>query len=94
MIREIGESTQFPGLIIWGQDPTNCKAMNMNAQKNPPSTPSSKPYSYDWWYEKGRFDRRVLDSPECSRVVPYMDGWESVEDEDRDAHGHTDYMNE
>lgn len=51
-----------------------------------------KPYSYEWWHEKGRIDRRVLATPHHSWVIPYMDGWDAVEDEDRNAHGEVDYI--
>lgn len=53
-----------------------------------------QPYSYDWWHEKGRIDRRVLSHPHHSRVLPYMDGWNSVEDDDRDAYGDVDFINQ
>lgn len=30
--------------------------------------------------------------PSSLRVMPYMDGWEAVEDEDRNTHGEVDYI--
>lgn len=53
-----------------------------------------KPYSADWWKWKGRYDRRDFGSPQFPKVKPYMEGWHDVEDEDRDAYGDTDFINE
>lgn len=53
-----------------------------------PKSPLSKMYSAEWWNIKGRID------PQFPKVNPYMEGWHDVEDEDRDAYGDTDFMNE
>lgn len=82
MIRDIGESKEFPGLKIWGQQPET------------PNSPLPKPYSGEWWNIKGRIDRRQHADPQFPKVKPYMEGWHDVEDEDRDQYGSSDFMNE
>lgn len=50
------------------------------------SEPVRTPYGYYWWFWKGRADHRTKFVPQFPRVNPYMDGWNSVEDDDQSAH--------
>lgn len=51
-----------------------------------------KPYSYEYWFEKGETDRRSEWEPLYPKVKPYMDGWHSVEDTDQDGWGNVDFV--
>lgn len=35
----------------------------------------AKPYSAEWWYQRGRQDIRKMSTPQFPKVEPYMKGW-------------------
>lgn len=62
--------------------------------ENKPEAKKLKPYSFDWWWEKGYEDRTKFAEPQHPKVVPYLEGWYCKEYDDQNTWGDVDFINE
>jgi hypothetical protein len=62
--------------------------------ENKPEFKELKPYSFDWWWEKGYQDCSEFLEPKHPKVKPYLEGWLCKEDEYRETWGDVDFINQ
>jgi len=63
-------------------------------QTNKSEIKELKPYSFNWWWQKGYEDRSKFAEPKHPKVKPYLEGWWDKEDHDRDMWGNVDFINQ